>query len=1541
MIGLLSINNSAVSIITKSKMGKKIDNQKKGRLIVGIVVLLLLLSIAILRQFLTPFTSASWFDDAWSFRKRINIPTHTASENNVYVSVPSFDATDTSKFQSDCGNIRFTKESGQVLPFYAVDCDATANVHVFFDTLGAGETNYYMYYGNTSAPDGFASADFSTAASNIGTLTLASEEKALGPIGYWRFDEGVDNTCSGGTNDTCDATVNANNGVITNGTAWKTEDLCITGKCLWFDGSNDVVTVTNAAPIDLDGNLSAGFTIEAWIRPNGAGEGSGGRVFYKGTNTWIRVDTLSNGRLDIETSVDLATTDATLNVSQAVTNNDWNHIAVSYTDDGDDEITIWVNGINVGSSTNGVGSLNTDTNDLLIGGDTSNNFSGFIDEFKIYNYERSATQIQFDFDSRGTTKSIGSGAFGYNRDNNKSLSDGLSGYWKMDESSGNVTDYSGNSLTLTNNGTTTFVTGKFGNGSEHVPASSQYLSTATTISGIKSVSFWTNPDSTTNYYISLTSSAYITSSSGTISATGFTNPTIYVNGIISSTLIADSWQLVTVTTDTAIDADTFYIGRQGSNYFDGTMDEVRTYGRVLNSGEINILYQWAPGPVVYYKLDENSWTNDCSTITTFDSSGYGSNSTSCPNGTGPLGGITGKFGRAGSFDGSDDYLDNTTLSWPASGHAVTVSYWTYIATADIQETSSFNVGGAVTTTNRFQVHAPWSDQIFYWDYGDSGGNGRISATYTNYLDKWTYVTLVSDGNGGSFKAIYFDGVLAASSNVSDGPDIALTGVRLAAWQSYRFKGKIDDFKIYNYRRNPSQIMEDLNGGHPIGGSPIASQLLYWNFDEGYGTTADNIGTAGSGSNGTLTSMASPATTTSGWTRTGKLNSGLLFDGSNDNVALATASDTAVDFNGTEAFSGSAWVYITTMPGTNEMDAIITKWDATTPTRGYRLVATNDDADTTGNIRIEIYDESTDQTISAASTTDSISVNTWYHIAFSFNGGAAGAAGDLILYVDGKLAAQNSLNASFLGLEDVTSDFTVGDYDTTDAVAADTALTGTIDEVKIYSGVITPNQVMIDRNYNSAASISNGTDEKANFTDGAGTAPLIYWNFDENTGTSTVSNKGYGSTTVNNGTLTAFSLSDWMPGKIGSALYFDRTDNIVELADTADLTPTTISTSVWIKPTVLSSTLADIQVIYEHDNSTNPFEAYSLYMDTDDRLYCKFCNTSNTCAGPGLVDSLSLNTWYHVACVWDGSTVRTYLNGVARDTASLTGSLKNGNGDFTVGNGDSGDGGFANSFGGLIDDFKLYGYTRTQSQVAQDYNRGRPLAWYKFDECLGTTTNDATGNGYSGTWNGTGAGSQTAVGTCSTASTAWGNGVAGKWNSSINFDGTDDYVQVTDNTNLRFDANVQDFSLFAWIKRTTTGEMNIISKEDADNDGWRLQITSSNTVRCSVNSIDVDSTSTITDTNWHFVGCSISRAGNGQVYIDGIANGTATAISSTTMATTSNIRIGTRSYTSTNYFSGQIDDVRIYNYSLSATQVKMLLNNDSPARFGPLTGTPSP
>ena len=69
------------------------------------------------------------------------------------------------------------------------------------------------------------------------------------------------------------------------------------------------------------------------------------------------------------------------------------------------------------------------------------------------------------------------------------------------------------------------------------------------------------------------------------------------------------------------------------------------------------------------------------------------------------------------------------------------------------------------------------------------------------------MALVSEGNGGTLKAIYLDGVQVAVQPVSDGPDTPLTGFVLGSWPSVSnfHRGKVDDFRIYNRVLTSTQV----------------------------------------------------------------------------------------------------------------------------------------------------------------------------------------------------------------------------------------------------------------------------------------------------------------------------------------------------------------------------------------------------------------------------------------------------------------------------------------------------------------------------------------------------------------------------------------------------------------------------------------------------------------------------------------------------------------------------------------------------------------
>ncbi len=181
-------------------------------------------------------TKAGWWNDNWTYRRSVVVTNNAAEEHNVYISL-TIDTSATSSFQADCGDLRFVKASGQSLAYYIVSGCGTANtvIHVNFDVFPAGSQTIYYYYGNPMAENGFSATDFATEASDYTIGAVGAEETGPGPVGYWTFDEGHGTTAH-------DESGQGNDGTIT-GAAWQDESMCVSGKCLYFDGSGDYVEV--------------------------------------------------------------------------------------------------------------------------------------------------------------------------------------------------------------------------------------------------------------------------------------------------------------------------------------------------------------------------------------------------------------------------------------------------------------------------------------------------------------------------------------------------------------------------------------------------------------------------------------------------------------------------------------------------------------------------------------------------------------------------------------------------------------------------------------------------------------------------------------------------------------------------------------------------------------------------------------------------------------------------------------------------------------------------------------------------------------------------------------------------------------------------------------------------------------------------------------------------------------------------------------------------------------------------------------------------
>jgi hypothetical protein len=264
-------------------------------------------------------------------------------------------------------------------------------------------------------------------------------------------------------------------------------------------------------------------------------------------------------------------------------------------------------------------------------------------------------------------------------------------------------------------------------------------------------------------------------------------------------------------------------------------------------------------------------------------------------------------------------------------------------------------------------------------------------------------------------------------------------------------------------------------------------------------------------------------------------------------------------------------------------------------------------------------------------------------------------------------------------------------------------------------------------------------------------------------------------------------------------------------------------------------------------------------------------------------------------------------------------------------------GSAHQYQGSIDQVKIYNYARTPAQVAYDYNRGGPVAQYKFDECQGTVANDSSGNGNTGTIIIGGTAPQTSAGTCTTSGTAWGNGATGKFNSSLNLDGADDYVSVPYNDAFKFGTG--DFTISWWANHTALSGLDTYYENGYYYAGLLIRHQGEMGVY-----IQYASGSDYYGFTWvpalgQWYHLTLRRqAGNLNFYVDGVQVGT-------TQSSTQNIQPSTPTFIghsahagATQFFNGKLDDFRVYNYALTTEQIKQVYNNGA-VNFGPATGSP--
>ncbi|HUX35644.1 MAG TPA: LamG domain-containing protein, partial [Candidatus Paceibacterota bacterium] len=200
-----------------------------------------------------------------------------------------------------------------------------------------------------------------------------------------------------------------------------------------------------------------------------------------------------------------------------------------------------------------------------------------------------------------------------------------------------------------------------------------------------------------------------------------------------------------------------------------------------------------------------------------------------------------------------------------------------------------------------------------------------------------------------------------------------------------------------------------------------------------------------------------------------------------------------------------------------------------------------------------------------------------------------------------------------------------------------------------------------------------------------------------------------------------------------------------------------------------------------------------------------------------------------------------------------------------------------------------------------------VGYWKFDEGQGTSTQDSSGNGNTGT--------------LSASPPSW---VSGKVGDALQFNGSTNNVSIP---SFNYESN-QQYTIVGWINDDGSSQASWISKESSWSDGFKFWgVFSAYYFRVgdgtNAQSLWSNYNTGISNNQWVYL--VITRNGSAwSMYLNGQFN---SSIANATIGNTNlggPLEIGAR-LLGPWYFKGTIDDVRIYDRALSAAEIMALYN----------------
>ncbi len=640
---------------------------------------------------------------------------------------------------------------------------------------------------------------------------------------------------------------------------------------------------------------------------------------------------------------------------------------------------------------------------------------------------------------------------------------------------------------------------------------------------------------------------------------------------------------------------------------------------------------------------------------------------------------------------------------------------------------------------------------------------------------------------------------------------------------------------------------------------------YWSFNEGVGTQAGDA--SGLKNNGVLVNNPS-------WLA-GKIGRALGFDGATSYVSVPnSASLNPVNV------TVSAWAKSNTSTW-NNYGFIVSKRNV------YIIHPTQNATSVLFYIYTTVW--------TAISCTPSTPITNWNLYTMTWNGT------NLTAYINGAQCntsvVAGPINTSSTDELNIGKDFGQARY-----------FNGAMDDVRIYNRALTSSEILDLYKVGGGSSVKTIASSK--------TGLVGYWQMNEGVGARVDDASG------NKNSSSLVGSPTWVSGKFGKALNFNGTSSYIDTPAMSFLgqASATFTVSVWVKPRVVGGT-----IIHNRNDSTGwstgliGFHggklSYNLYANG-------FADSPNTAKA---------GEWLFVTFTRDGSSgVNTlYENGVPVKTTTTGYSPSGGSHKFTLGRfvADCCQMDSPGWFDGVMDDYRLYNRALTASEVSDLYKFGGQVT-------LNASKNNILAEGLFGLWSfdgkdmnwatnkaldRSGQGKDSLLVNMSTTSSP----VIGRIGQGLNFDGINDYIDVGSNV-----VN-NDMSMSMWIKpHSLTG---YLATDGVINSGIRLILYFSSggkiTWSCYNGGYKIATTNSAIPLNeWtHVVGTIKSNETGGvKIYV----NGEVQAITDTTTACGSygSLYLGAYIWPISNYYNGVMDDVRVYNRNLSASEVKQLYNS---------------